>query len=830
MDFGTRRSCGWALVPLTLVPLALACSALTVAQADDAARFFETEVRPLLATRCQKCHGAEAQKGDLRLNSRAAVLAGGESGAAIVPGKPGESLLMEAVRHESLEMPPDGKLSDAEIDALARWIEMGAPWPGSDDVAAPTALKGPRQVTDEDRSWWAFQPVKSPAIPEVSSAFVVRNEVDRFIAARLAAEGLHASPEADKRTLIRRATFDLHGLPPTPAEVAAFLADESPQAYEKLIDRLLDSPRYGERWARHWLDLVRYAESDGYKQDDYRPTAWRYRDYVIAAFNADKPYDRFIKEQLAGDEIAPDDPQALVATGYLQLGIYEYNQRDVSGQRDAILNEITDVTADVFLGQGLQCARCHDHKFDPLLQKDYYRLRAFFEAYSPCLDAPVASPEERAAHVEQLAAWETKTVEIRQQLEAIEQPIREATIRGESKKFPEGIPEVITKKPEERSPQEQQLSDLAFRQINAVVARIDFSKKLKGDELAKWQDLKKRLAEFDAIKPQPLPTGLCGSDIRSSAPPTIIPGKRNAEVIEPGPLSVLDPRPMVLPTPALDAKTTGRRRALAEWIAQPSNPLTSRVMVNRIWQYHFGRGLVNTSSDLGHLGELPSHPELLDYLAHRFVESGWSIKAMHRLMMTSAAYRQSSALTHVPEGAAKDPANRLLWRQNLRRLDAEQIRDALLAVSGELDLTPGGPSAEVKEPRRTIFTKLYRNKRDPLLDVFDVPDGIASMPQRNVTTTPLQSLLLINSPWMLDRAKALAVSLHKQTSDDAATAALLYERLFARLPSDEEKAVVVAFLKEPTQRYGGAPAAARERALTDLCHALLNSNAFLFVD
>ena len=797
-------------------------------KSPEQARFFETDIRPLLVAQCHKCHAGDSPKGKLRLDSRAAAIAGGETGPAIVPGKPGESLLIDAVEHGSREMPPEKKLSDEQIAALKRWIYLGAPWPGSDTTAVATVRRGPRELTDADRSWWSFQSVQHPTPPEVQGNFRIVNEVDRFVAARLQAEGLNYSPEAEKRTLIRRATFDLHGLPPTPEEVAAFVADESPGAYERLVDRLLESPRYGERWARHWLDLVRFAESDGYKQDDFRPTAWRYRDYVVQAFNADKPYDQFIKQQLAGDELSPDDPEAIIATGYLQLGIYEYNQRDVPTQWHSILNEITDVTADVFLGQGLQCARCHDHKYDPLLQKDYYRLRAYFAAYTPLTAAPLGSAAERAVYAEKLTAWEAKTADLRRELKELERPAYDKVAYDAIKKFPDDMRGILEKDAAARSPDERQLFDLAWRQIVLETDKIDYAKKLQGEALARWQELKKQLAQFDADIPQPLPTTIAGSDIGPVAPPTLIPGKKSVPPVEPGPLSVLDPRPTVIPTPPMSASTTGRRKALAEWIADGNNPLTSRVMVNRVWQYHFGRGLVSTSSDFGHLGTPPSHPELLDYLASQFVDSGWSIKQLHRLIMTSHAYRQASHVT--PEAATKDPLNRWLWRQNLRRLDAEQIRDAILSVTGELNLNAGGPSADAKEPRRTLYTKLYRNRRDALLDVFDVPDGIASTPQRNVTTTPLQSLLLINSPWMLERDKALAARINQNSPDDAALAELLYQRLFGRSPREEERRTVAAFLNEPTQRYSGSPIEARQRALGDLCHALLNANEFLFVD
>jgi cytochrome c553 len=357
-------------------------------------KFFEEKVRPVLVANCYKCHSDKAQKGDLRLDSAEAAMAGGESGAVIVPGKPEESLLVEAINYESLEMPPDGKLSAEAVAALTEWVRLGAPWPGghSSGVGGPALRKGKDKLTDEDRAWWAFQPVKELPPPDFAGDTWSRTPIDRFLLARAEWQAGSLPYEADKRTLIRRVYFDLAGLPPTAEEVDAFLADDCPDAFERLVDRLLASPQFGERWARHWLDLVRYAESDGYKADAYRPHAWRYRDYVIRSLNADKPYDRFMAEQIAGDEIAPHDPDALVATGYYRIGIYEYNQRDVRTQWSVILNDITDVTADVFLGMGMSCARCHDHKFDPLLQKDYYRLQAFIAPIIQRDDLPAATP------------------------------------------------------------------------------------------------------------------------------------------------------------------------------------------------------------------------------------------------------------------------------------------------------------------------------------------------------------------------------------------------------------------------------------------------------
>src|SRR4051812_38727198 len=408
---------------LFLMAACVAISALAAAPepSKEQVRFFEEKVRPILAENCYKCHGSEKQKGNLRLDIREAVFAGGESGPVIVPGKPSESPLVEAIKWESLEMPPTGKLKDDDIATLTEWIRLGAPMPTDHGAHTAALVRKTRGViTDEDRQWWAFRPIKQSSAPTLarsaSEGNAGHNPIDAFIAARLQAEGLLPAPEADRRTLIRRLSFDLLGLPPSPQETDAYLADDSPDAYEKLVDRLLANPHHGEHWARHWLDLVRYAESDGYKLDTYREPTYHYRDYVIRSFNSDKPYSQFALEQLAGDETAPDDPDALIATMYLRLGIYEYNQRDVRNQWSIILNDVTDVTADVFLGMGLSCARCHDHKFDPILQKDYYRLQAFFAPILWRENVPAAPAAEQAAYHQQLAIWEEATADIRRQL------------------------------------------------------------------------------------------------------------------------------------------------------------------------------------------------------------------------------------------------------------------------------------------------------------------------------------------------------------------------------------------------------------------------------
>jgi hypothetical protein len=600
------------------------------------------------------------------------------------------------------------------------------------------------------------------------------------------------------------------------------VADDRPDAYERLVDRLLASPQYGERWGRHWLDLVRYAESDGYRQDAYRPNAWLYRDYVVQSLNSDKSYARFVQEQLAGDEIAPNDPDALVATGYLRLGIYEYNQRDVQTQWSVLLNDVTDVTSDVFLGMGMACARCHDHKFDPILQKDYFRLQAFFAPLQLRDDTPIAPAEELADYQHRLAKWEAQTADIRAQIAAIEQPAFDNITRSALGLFPDEVLPFFAKAPADRTPYEQQIYELAYRQAAVGHKNYAFAKKLKGENLEKWQALQKQLAEFDALKPRPPLTARTVSDIGPRSSPTRIPGKRNADPVDPGVPSVLDPNPLTIPTPA-SPLTTGRRTALAEWMTREDNPLTPRVMANRVWQYHFGRGLVESPSDFGRLGQPPSHPELLDYLSREFLGAEWSLKTLHRQIMTSSAYRQASHGPSVAATAEKDPANRLFARYTVRRLQAEIIRDALLAVSGDLDTAMCGPACDASTTRRSVYVKVYRNKCDALLDVFDVPDGITSMPQRNNTTTALQSLLMLNGSWVFERARTVGFAIQATApANDRERVAQAYQRILGREPSAAEIDAANDFLAKQRKES--------KLPLSDLCHMLMNSNEFIYID
>ncbi len=837
MFIGRLKSCRVEAIGCFLIGLLTAGFSLAGEKepTPEQLKFFEEKVRPVLAQNCFKCHGEEKQKGDLRLDLHEALLTGGESGPAIVPGNPKESLLLDAVNYASLEMPPDGKLSESEIEILTTWVKIGAPWPKEHGGAGPGLRKVRDKITAADREYWAFQPVRRAALPEVASDTWSRGPIDRFLLSRLQQENLLPAPEADRSVLIRRLSFDLTGLPPTPAEIAEFQNDASPDAYEQLVDRLLARPQHGEQWARHWLDLVRYAESDGYKQDEYRPQAWRYRDYVIRSLNQDKPYPVFIREQLAGDEMESPTPDSLVATGYMRLGIYEYNQRDVKGQWSVILNDITDVTADVFMGMGMSCARCHDHKFDPILQKDYFALQAFFAPILPRDDVPVCLPSERTAYQKELAAWETRAAPILQELAELErQPLKNAAT-SQLGRFPDDVVPILFKDAAERTPYEQQIYALAFRQAKEEQEKIDFTKKLTGDKKDRWIELREQLKEL-GNRPEPPPTAMTVSDIGPQAPPTMVPGKpKLGEILPAIPTVLCTPEEVEVPASAgaisvqqekpaeAGTPTTGRRTALARWLGDESNPLTPRVLANRLWQHHFGKGLCESPSDFGRLGQPPSHPELLDWLAKDFVEQGWNWKMLHRQIVSSAAYRQQS---HGPETAAAakaDPANRLLARMPVRRLSAEQIRDSSLAVAGELNLTVGGPAVEAAKPRRSVYVKVRRNTRDPLLDVFDVADGLSTMPTRNVTTTPIQALLMINGSWMNSRSKAATTHIRSLgLKDREEQVAALYLQVLGREPDDSELDAAAKFLSSKPD--------GKEASLADLAHVLLNSNEFVYVD
>ncbi|HYO81765.1 MAG TPA: DUF1549 and DUF1553 domain-containing protein [Bryobacteraceae bacterium] len=682
--------------------------------------------------------------------------------------------------------------------------------------------------------WWAIKPVTRPAPPESGES----NAIDSFVRAKLQAKGLQFAPPAEKRTLLRRVTLDLTGLPPTPEEMQAFLADDSANAWEKVVDRLLASPLYGERQARHWLDVARYADSEGFKADETRPNIWRYRDYVIEALNSDKPYDRFIREQIAGDELYPGDKAALIATGFNRHFPDESNAANIMNRRQELLNDITDTVGVAFLGITVGCARCHDHKFDPILHKDYYRLQAFF-ANTRIEDAALVDSEKRQVNYRQShAAWSAKTQHIRDAMEQLLAPAREAFYKERLSRFPEEIQSVITMRAEERNAYQWQMYHKAKTQVTFTDAEI--ASKLKGDAKTKYAELRKQLDAFEDIRPPDLAVAQVMVDASDAAPKTHIlrGGAWDApmEEVEPGFLTILDAKPAAIVKPAI-ANTTGRRSALANWIASPTNPFTARVAVNRIWQSHFGRGIVGTPGDFGLMGERPTHPELLDYLAAAFVQNGWSQKKLHRMIVLSRTYQQSAAFNEL--AAAADPENKLLWRFSRRRLEGETIRDAALATAGLLNLKQGGPGVFPPRPmdkssynvwkanedpqeanRRSIYVFVRRNARYPMFEAFDMPDTHESCSRRQQTVSVTQSLTLLNDDLVVGWAQSMA---RRVKDDSGMTSEAQIERAFrlalGRPPIERE----IASSKRLFERNS-------ETALVDLCHVLLNANEFLYLE
>jgi hypothetical protein len=704
----------------------------------------------------------------------------------------------------------------------------------------------PKEFTALQKRWWSFQPVAKTAAPAVQNKAWVKNDVDAFILAKLEAMGIQPNAGADRITLLRRASLDLTGLPPTPEEVQAFLADNSPDAWARQVDRLLDSPRYGERWARHWLDLARYADSEGFKSDETRPNIWRYRDYVINSFNADKPYDRFVKEQIAGDELYPNDPQAVIATGFNRHFPDESNARNLMQRRQELLFDITDVVGSTFMGLTVGCAKCHDHKFDPILQKDYYRLQAFFANTRIEDNMVLAGAERRKQYETKHAVWDARTEAIRAEMRKLVEPTLKKLWQDGFDKFPPEIQDSITTEPEKRTPIQWHMYYKARPQVEFSVD--DAAKKMKGAGAARYKELAKELAKFDNIKPAELPVAQTMIDNASAPPKTHVLKvgvySNLMEEVEPGFLTLLDGgAPAKIEKPA-GRETSGRRTALANWLTDPANPLTARVMANRIWHYHFGRGLSGNPSDVGLMGERPSHPELLDYLAAAFVENGWSIKKMHRLILLSNTYQLSSDFN---ETAAKvDSDNRLLWRFSRRRLEGETVRDAMLAVSGKLNLKMHGPGVfpplppgvvtrggwkqredESEANRRSVYVFVRRNTRYPMFEAFDMPDTHESCARRNVTTSAGQALELMNNELVLDWARSLAARVANDAAGMSPQSQVerAFKLVYTRPPTAEETKTALAFLDRHDKITGD-----RKATLADFCHMLLNSNEFLYLN
>jgi hypothetical protein len=737
------------------------------------------------------------------------------------------------------------------LPVLAGVLVLGS----SASVAAENA--GPDAGTSS-----LFQAPRRPLVPAVQGKSWVVNPIDSFVLARLEAEGFVPSAPADRLRLLRRVTFDLTGLPPTIPEQEAFLADTSADAYRKVVERLLASPHYGERWAQHWLDLVRYAESDGFKADDLRPAAHRYRDYVIQAFNADLPYDRFIQQQLAGDELEPDDPDALIATGFLRLWPDEYNAANLEQRRQEILDDVTDVTAQVFLGLTFGCARCHDHKYDPILQTDYFRLQAFFAPMQPRDDLTAAARAARREYERRLAAWEEATRDLRAEIDRLLADKRKQQRQFALTKFRTEIQEAVRTPDDKRTPYQRQIARIAEKQLHG--AELTAPTRLPPEQKKRYQELERQLAAVRPERPE-LSQAMAVTDIGLASPPThLLAGgdwRKPREELQPAFPHFLDASTLdIHPTP--EGSSTGRRAALARWLARKDNPLTARVQVNRLWQHHFGVGIIGTSSDFGTMGDAATHPELLDWLAVEFVEHGWGLKHLHRLMVLSATYQQDSrADSSKPShrrALATDPANHLLWHARRRRLEGEAVRDAMLALSGELSLRMFGRSARPSLPaniskyawkpdprpedqhRRSIYVLAQRNMRYPLFDAFDLPDMHNSCARRLTTTTAPQALLLLNGDLALQRANRLADRLCEQCgTDEGRILAQAYRLAWGRSPREEEIELGLRFLSLQTDALLARPhpagvardrSAARTAALAAFCHALLNTNEFLFID
>lgn len=787
----------------------------------------------LLRTECGSCHGSGVSLSGLRLDSREALLKGGQRGAAVKPGSPDASPLIEAIKQTGkLKMPPGRKLAEADIDHLSKWVAAGAEWPAGVPQQAP---KG--------EVWWSFRPPVKPAVPDIKNPWV-RTAIDSFILQKLQAEKLRPAAEADRRTLIRRAYFDLHGLPPKAERVEQFAADKSPDAYEKLVDELLASPRYGEKWGRHWLDLVRYGDTSGFEQDPYLLYAWRYRDYVIDSFNQDKPYDRFVKEQIAGDELFPDDPPSQSGTGYFTVGPNRdmlFKAEDVN--RVETLTDYVDTTGSVFLGLTVGCARCHDHKFDPISQKDYYKLQAIVSAaektrvflqYDPARQFDLA---ENMRHA--------KLREVGEQLDTLLQPYKKRLSDEKLAKLDAKIRDAYATDEAKRTPEQRAIVEENRRKINASNDEVRAA--LTPDDAAKLHKFEVQLVGmFTGYKDGPFAPGV--RDISREAPKTLLAGRNGGppEVIEPGFPQALGGG--TIPEPPLDAASTGRRKALAEWIASPSNPLTARVMVNRIWQHHFGRGLVNTPSDFGRRGAAPSHPELLDHLATEFVSGGWRMKALHRSIMTSSVYRQATEISK--EAAEKDAENRYLSHANRRRIAPEEIRDAMLQASGALNLKMGGrpiaPPLDREEfhglsgspdnmwivnanpeehSRRSVYLMSRRTFRPSMFETFDAPDGIRSCSRRESSNTPPQSLTMLNGKWTVDEARRLGTSIAAATTEPEAMVNRAFQAVLSRQATAAELTRAREFIAQQTAELS-TPAA----ALTELLRGLFNTNEFLYVD
>ncbi|WP_296461719.1 PSD1 and planctomycete cytochrome C domain-containing protein [Rubinisphaera sp.] len=778
---------------------------------DQEIQFFETSIRPLLLKHCTDCHGADSQESDLRLDSLSGMLNGGKAGPALLPGKPEGSLIVTAVsyRDNDLKMPPDEKLSKQEIADLTRWVQMGAPHPDAD---LETASRRPTQHIDiaEGRKHWAFRPVKKPEVPSQGN-----NPVDAFISRSQQLQGILPLGPADKRTLIRRATFDLIGLPPTIEEIENFVNDNSADAFEKVVDRLLDSPHYGERQARHWLDIARYADSNGLDENVAHGNAWRYRDYVVESLNQDKPYSEFLREQLAGDLLESGDDYELrnvrlIATGYLVLGPKVLAEVDGNKMEMDIVDEQLDTIGRGLMGLTLGCARCHDHKFDPIGNDDYYGLAGIFKS-------------TRAMETfEKVARWNENPIPTTADIAKEEQHTA-----------------IISAKKEEISTLIASASD-ELKPPTGETLPADVEKRFPEETQTQLKLLREELKTLESNAPvMPTAMGVKEGTIADTAIHL-----RGSHLT----LGNVVPRrfPRVLAgdqQPEISDNRSGRLE-FANWLTDGDHPLTARVMVNRIWNWHFGTGLVPTVDNFGLQGTPPTHPELLDWLANRFIEEGWSVKAMHRQIMLSDAYQRSSGFDS--QNAENDPGNLTYWKFNIRRLKAESLRDAMLAVSGTLDPELGGNLLEVKNRdylfnhtsqdkstyndirRRSLYLPVIRNHLYDLFQLFDYTDASVLNGKRETSTIAPQALLLMNSELITDLTTSMAQDLLRQHTSNEDRIEELYLRSYGRAPDEQEVERVVQFLSQ-FEKLTATNDEAEAHAWQALCQAIVSSSEFLYI-
>jgi hypothetical protein len=860
-------------IAISVLGIGLAAAPFPAPRPAATAPQFEKDVLPILTSHCLKCHGAEKPKARLDLRTPASMRKGGESGPALVPCSAEKSLVFQMI-HKG-EMPPKSdKLSVSQVALIKAWVDAGAPAGAGDP---PKEIVG-RTITETDRQFWAFRKPVRPPVPHVRHAHPVRTPIDAFVLAKLEARNLTVSPDADRITLVRRLYFDLLGLPPSPEEVISFLADARPDAYDRLVGRLLASPAYGERWGRHWLDAAGYSDSVGGDNDPGqlfpREGMYRYRDYVVAALNEDRPFDRFLTEQLAGDEmddwrsapsLSPTMRERLIATGLLRTAVDHTTEQELNRpfERYQVLHDTIENLTSNLLGLTVSCARCHDHKFDPISQVEYYQLLAVLKpVFNPeqwiqpqnrHLDD--VSPREKEALVRQNADIDRQVAELNRQIEAIRQPRAKKLFEAKLASLPEVIradtAEALRTPGAKRTAVQKYLADKLGPRL--TVSPDEVSRASSQTERAQIAILGQKVAVLNGGRRTP--GKLQAAWEAGAAPPTYVFRRGNhvtpAGEVRPGVFSVLDDptSPTSIAPVKPSGPSSGRRAAWARWLTRPDHPLTARVFVNRIWQHHFGEGIVATADNFGHLGAHPTHPELLDWLATEFVRSGWHVKALHRLIVTSTVYRQSSVPR--PDLEAVDPGNQLLGRMRLRRLESEAVRDAVLSVSGKLDRTMGGPAVPL-EPRsdgmiviqekglptstshhrRSLYLFARRNYNLTLLSVFDQPVMATNCVRRIHSAVPLQSLTLLNDATMLELADKFAERVASCPGSIERQVDMAFRLAFGRPPTVNEVTRSRAFLtkiRDDFAREKVPPTQAERKALSRLCHSLMCANEFLYV-